>query len=216
MRRREQLLGSLLVLVGLASAASPPALACDLNANCRRQECSGGGKCVEVVDQVCEAHKAACIAFPPPSRNSRGAVGNSRPPSSSASRQITQERPSTTSKPSLIFESFDPQQKERFVNLVANEWLVKTASMSSVESPERVVQDTLRGAAGQMPNMTDAQKKNLIREILASKQEFSELHAATNAALTSLTEGVDRLSSANIGSGGENTIAFPCLRGKCD
>jgi len=116
----------------------------------------------------------------------------------------------------LIFESFDPQQKERFVNLVANEWLVKTASMSRVESPERVIQDTLMGAAGQMPNMTDAQKKNLIREILASKQEFSELHAATNAALTSLTEGVDRLSSANIGSGEENTIAFPCLRAKCD
>jgi hypothetical protein len=43
----------------------------------------------------------------------------------------------------MIFESFDPEQKQRFVNLVANEWLVKTASMSRVELAEKVVQEAL-------------------------------------------------------------------------
>jgi hypothetical protein len=103
------------------------------------------------------------------------------------------------------------------VNLVANEWLVKTASMSGTDSPEKLVQETLMGAADQMPNMTVNQRKEIVREILENQKEFSELHAAANAVLTSLTEGVNQSSSAYLGSGAEHAVMpIPCLRGKCD
>src|SRR5262245_29628599 len=126
----QQLFGSfLLIVVVLAGAVSRPALACDPNKNCLKQECSGGGKCIEVTDQVCEAHRAACTAFPPPSRNPASAVGNSTPPSPSGSRQVTQQRSAASPGPPSVFESFDTEQKQKFVNLVANEWLVRTESM---------------------------------------------------------------------------------------
>ena len=147
MRRPEQLFGSFLIIAVLASGVLRPAFACDPNANCRRQECSGEGKCVEAIDQVCEAHRIACLTLPPPSRKPGSSVGNDLASSPSEPRQVTRQGPAASPGPSLIFQSFDPEQKQRFVNLVANEWLVKTASLSRVEAPEKVVQEALTGAA---------------------------------------------------------------------
>jgi hypothetical protein len=219
MRRLSLLAWSSLVIAILTSATPERALACDLNANCRKQECTSPTKCTEVIDKVCEAHKAACLAFPPPSRNPAPTAGLNPSPAPMKQKKIMQQRPTTdTPRRASIFEDFDPEKKQQFVNLVANEWLVKTAGTSGVPPVGKVLQETLMAAAAQMPNLTDRERKDVVREVLENRKEFFELHAATNAVLATLTEHNERPPSSNAGSSeAENSIRpFPCPPQKCD
>lgn len=220
MRWAKPLVEFVLVSATLANFAPKAALACDANANCRIQECTSATKCVEVIDKVCEAHRAACIAFPPPARNPPPTAGRNPPPPPAAPKQVTQQRPTTSPRRISILETLGSQQKEQFVNLVANEWLVKTATNPDVQVTEKILQETLMGAATQMPNLTGDEKVAIVNEVLQNKKEFSEIRAATNAVLDSLTEG-SQSSSANstpdkIGADANHTRPFPCFRGKCD
>ena len=210
---------SILVIAILTSATPERALACDLNANCRKQECTSPTKCNEVIDKVCEAHKAACLAYPPPSRNPGATAGSNPSPALVKQKKVTQERPTTdTPRRASIFEGFDPEKKQQFVNLVANEWLVKTADTSADPPSGNVLQETLMTAAAQMPNLTDRERKDIVREVLENRKEFSELHSATNAVLVTLTEHNDRPTSSNAGtSEADNSIRpFPCPPLKCE
>ena len=216
---RLRLLGwSALIIATLTNALSGPAIACDPNANCKMQECSGPTRCVEVIDKVCEAHKAACLAFPPSSRNPASIADHKPSPVPLKQERAAQQRPTTAPGRTSIFDNFDSEKKQQFVNLVANEWLVKTTGNSPVQVTEKVMQETLMGAAAQMPNLTDDERKTIVREVLENRKEFSELHAATNAVLATLTEHDDRPSSSStVSSENINSIKlFPCPRQNCD
>jgi hypothetical protein len=219
MRRLSLLAWSSLIIATLSSATAGRALACDPNANCHIQECAGPNKCIEVIDKVCEAHKAACLAFPPPSRNPAPSAGSNPSPAPMKQKKITQRRPATdTPRHASIFEDFDSKKKQQFVNLVANEWLVKTAGTSAVPPVGKVLQETLIAAAAEMPDLTDRERKDIVHEVLENRKEFSELHAATNAVLATLTEHNERPPSSNAGSSeAENSIRpFPFPPQKCD
>ncbi len=218
MRPFSLLAWSILVIAILTSVTPDRALACDPNANCRKQECTGTTKCTEVIDKVCEAHKAACLAFPPPSRIPGPTAGSNPSPALLKQKKVTQQRPTTdTLRHASIFEDFDPEKKQQFVNLVANEWLVKTVGTSAVSPTSNVLQETLMAAAAQMPNLTDRERKDIVREVLENRKEFSELHAATNAVLVTLTEHNDRPTSNTGTSEADNSIRpFPCPPLKCE